>query len=167
MDQRSHLFCRGGQTRRVMRFGRRVRDPGRWRDANARADHAVCRDRYLACLAAIEHFVLGSARVRMTGALTQGALHVQLYSVIQGISTTGISVPAVRSPPRRIPNLSRHHAVGASYDSVGLASARYADGTPTSGADSSSRISRYFPREPYNASLVRASFAEDPESTTA
>jgi len=107
------------------------------------------------------------ARVRMTGALTQGALHVQLYSVIQGISTTGISIPAAQV------SSSAYSEFIAPITPVGgfltipsdLLLRVYADGTPTSGAGFIIENIEIFPTaEPYNASLVRASFAEDPES---
>jgi len=99
------------------------------------------------------------------GTLTQGTLHVQLYSVIQGISTPAFPFRLLRSL-RVVYGIYRAITPwGLPYDSVGLASARVCDGTPTSGAGFIIENIEIFPTaEPYNASLVRASFAEDPES---
>ncbi len=106
-------------------------------------------------------------KVRMTGVLTQGTLHVHLYSASAGVSTAGVAVPAAQitstawtefiavitpSPPLTlIPS--------------DLVLRVYADGTPTNGAGFIVDNIEIFPTNlPYNTSLVRASYAEDPES---
>ncbi len=106
-------------------------------------------------------------RVRMTGALTQGTLHVHLYSVIGGISTPGVSVPAAQ-----ISSSAWTEFIAPITPSVGFQTIPpdlllrvYADGTPTLDDGFLVENIEIFPTAaPYNTSLVRASFAEDPES---
>ncbi len=106
-------------------------------------------------------------RVRMSGALVQGTLHVHIYSPSHGISTTGISVPAAQ-----ISTGAWAEFIAPIVPAPGLLSIPtdlvlrvYADGTPTSGAGFLVDNIEIFPTaEPYNTSLVRASFADDPES---
>lgn len=107
------------------------------------------------------------ARVRATGALAQGTLHVQLYSVVDGIATTGISVDAAQ-----ISSSAWTECIAPITPDGGFASIPsdlmlrvYADGTPTGGAGFLVENVEMFPTvEPYNSSLVRVSFADDPES---
>ena len=106
-------------------------------------------------------------RVRMTGALTQGTLHVHLYGEGGYVSTTGISVPAAQitssawtefiapiTPPTVFLNVPSDLVLRV-----------YANGTPTNGAGFLVENIEIFPTAtPYNTSLVRASRADDPES---
>ena len=106
-------------------------------------------------------------RVRMTGVLAQGTLHVHIYSASLGISTPGISVPAAQ-----ITTSAWKEFIAPITPALGFATIPsdlllrvYADGTPTAGAGFLVDNIEIFPTAlPYNTSLVRASFAEDPES---
>jgi hypothetical protein len=107
------------------------------------------------------------ARLRMTGALTQGTLHVHLYSVSGGINTTGISVPAAQVSSSAWSEFIAALTPAAGFLTIpsDLVLRVYADGTPTNGAGFLvDNIEIYPTAEPYNASLVRASFADNPES---
>jgi hypothetical protein len=104
------------------------------------------------------------ARCARSGGLTQGTLHVQLYSARGGISTAGLQLTAAQ--------------LGTSYtefaaqltqplDAVpaDLLLRVYADGTPNaSGQFYIDSIEIYPTAQPVNASLVRVSRADDPES---
>jgi len=106
-------------------------------------------------------------RVRMTGALAQGTLQVHLYSASQGISTTGISVPAAQITASAWTEFIAPLTPSLGFTSIpsDLLLRVLAYGTPTSGAGFLVENIEIFPTdEPYNTSLVRASFAEDPES---
>ena len=106
-------------------------------------------------------------KVRMTGALTQGSLHVHIYSASLGISTTGVSVPAAQESSTG----SWKEFIAPITPSAGFTTIPsdlllrvYAEGTPTNGAGFLVDNIEIFPTaEPYNTSLVRASFA-GPES---
>lgn len=108
------------------------------------------------------------ARVKALAPLTQGTLHVQLYSVSGSISTTGLQVTAAQANAQ---------AAGAFGEFIGVLTAPlssipadlllrvYADGTTTNSGGFAVDNIEIFPTVlPYNASLVRASFAEKPES---
>jgi hypothetical protein len=106
------------------------------------------------------------ARVRRTGALTQGTLRIHLYSASQGISTTGIAVPAAQASAAWA-EFSAPITPTGGFANIppDLLLRVYADGTPTSGAGFLVENIEVFPTAtPYNTSLVRASRAEDPES---
>ena len=106
-------------------------------------------------------------RVRMTGALTQGTLHVHLFSASTSLSTTGVAAPAAQvsqgawtefiapiTPPGALLSIPSDLVLRV-----------YADGTPNDDAGFLVENIEIFPTStPYNNSLVRASFAEDPES---
>jgi hypothetical protein len=107
------------------------------------------------------------ARVRAAGALAQGTLHIHIYSVSQGISTTGISVPAAQ-----ITNGAWKEFIAPITPALGFTTIPpdlvlrvYADGTPTLNAGFLVDNIEIFPTaQPYNTSLVRASGNTDPES---
>ncbi len=106
-------------------------------------------------------------RVRATGTLLQGTVHINLYSALAGISTTGISVPAAQVSASAwtefIAPLTP--AFGLGTIPTDLVLQVYADGTPTNGAGFLvENIEIFATATPYNTSLVRASFADDPES---
>jgi hypothetical protein len=106
-------------------------------------------------------------RVRMTGALTQGTLHVHIYSATLGISTTGISVPAAQITAGAWKEFIAPITPASGFITIpsDLLLRVYADGTPTLGAGFLVDNIEIFPTAaPYNTSLVRSSFAEDPES---
>ncbi len=107
------------------------------------------------------------ARVRMTGTLTQGTLHVHLYSAQLGVSTTGISVPAAQVSTSAWAEFTAPITPVGNFLTIpsDLLLRVYADGTPTNGAGFLVENIEIFPTtQPFNASLVRASRAEDPES---
>lgn len=110
-----------------------------------------------------------SARVhvRMAGALTQGTVHVQLYSVSGLISTAGVAVPAAQISTGAWTEFIAPITPTGGFTTIpsDLMLRVYADGTPTSGAGFLVENIEIFPTaEPYNTSLVRASYADDPES---
>ena len=107
------------------------------------------------------------ARVRVAGTLTQGTLHIHLYSVSGGISTTGISVPAAQVSSTAYTEFIAPitPAGGIVLIPSDLVLRVYADGTPNTGGGFIVENIEIFPTAaPYNASLVRASRAENPES---
>ena len=108
------------------------------------------------------------ARVQAVAPLTQGTLHVQIYSASGGINTAGLQVTAAQANAQ---------AAGAFGEFIGVLTAPlssvpadlllrvYADGTPTNSAGFRIDNIEIFPTaQPYNSSLVRASFADKPES---
>jgi hypothetical protein len=106
-------------------------------------------------------------RVRMTGTLTQGTLHVHIFSASPPISTTGVAVPAAQVTTTAWKEFIAPITPSTGFTSIpsDLVLRVYADGTPTNGAGFLIENIEIFPTtEPYNTSLVRASFAEDPES---
>jgi hypothetical protein len=106
-------------------------------------------------------------RARMTSALTQGTLHVHIYSASVGISTPGISVSAAQIAAGAWKEFIAPitPALGFTTIPADLVLRVYADGTPTLNAGFLVDNIELFPTaEPYNTSLVRASFADDPES---
>jgi hypothetical protein len=106
-------------------------------------------------------------RVRMTGALTQGTLHVHIFSASLGISTPGISVSASQITAAAWKEFIAPITPAQGFTTIppDLVLRVYADGTPTLNAGCLVDNIEIFPTaQPYNTSLVRASFAEDPES---
>jgi hypothetical protein len=106
-------------------------------------------------------------RVRMTGALAQGTLHVHIYSASAGISTPGISVPAAQITTAAWKEFIAPITPSAGFATIpsDLVLRVYADGTPTINAGFLVDNIEIFPTaRPYNTSLVRASLGEDPES---
>jgi hypothetical protein len=106
-------------------------------------------------------------RVRMAGTLTQGTLHVHLYSFSAGISTPGISVPAAQITSGAWKEFIAPITPAFGFLTIppDLVLRVYADGTPTFNAGFMVENIEIFPTaQPYNTSLVRASYADDPES---
>jgi len=106
-------------------------------------------------------------KVRMAGALAQGTLHVHVYSASLGISTTGVSVPAAQISTGAWKEFVAPIVPAPGFPTIppDLVLRVYADGTPTLNAGFLVDNLEIFPTaQPYNTSLVRASFAEDPES---
>jgi hypothetical protein len=107
------------------------------------------------------------ARVRMTGTLTQGALHIHLFSASQGFATTGISVPAAQISSSAYTEFIAPLTAPGGFINIppDLVLRVYADGTPNNGGGFIVENIEIFPTAlPYNTSLVRASRAADPES---
>ncbi len=106
-------------------------------------------------------------RVRMSGTLTQGTLHVHVFSALGFISTTGISVPAAQITAGAWKEFIAPITPAAGFLNIptDLVLRVYADGTPTLNAGFMVENIEIFPTaQPYNTSLVRASYADDPES---
>ena len=106
------------------------------------------------------------ARVRAYAALAQGTLHIELYSASTGLQTAGLQVTAAQV-----------NAQSGFAEYIGALTAPltaipsdlllrvYAGGTPTAAGGFTIDNVEIFPTAlPYNSSLVRASFPEDPES---
>jgi hypothetical protein len=104
------------------------------------------------------------ARCARNALLTQGTLHIHLYSATAGINTTGLQLTATQ--------LSTAYAEFAAQLTAPLATIPadlvlrvYADGTPTqNGAFFIDNMEIAPALEPVNGSLVRASRVQDPES---
>lgn len=104
------------------------------------------------------------ARCAINSALTQGTLHIHLYGPSAGINTTGLQLTASQ--------LSSSYAEYSAELTAPLATIPsdlvlrvYADGTPSQNGQFYIDCIEIFPTtQPVNASLVRASRVEDPES---
>ena len=104
------------------------------------------------------------ARVLKLAALAQGTLHIHLYSQSAGINTTGLQVTAAQAGTSYAEFIAQLTPPLAAIPSD-LLLRIYADGTPTNNASFVvDNIQVYPTNQPYNASLVRASRVEDPES---
>ncbi len=94
---------------------------------------------------------------------TQGTLHMQLYSVSAGLQTAGLQVTAAQANSCKPAFGEFIGVLTAPLASVpaDLLLRVYADGTPTNGGGFAIDNIEIFPTaQPYNASLVRASFAD-------
>jgi len=104
------------------------------------------------------------ARCARNSTLVQGTLHVHLYSASGGINTTGLQLTATQLTTSYV----EYNAELTAPQSVipsDLVLRVYADGTPKSnGQFYVDSIEIYPTAMPVNASLVRASRVEDPES---
>src|SRR5579884_4177060 len=104
------------------------------------------------------------ARCAANATLTQGTLHIHLFSQSAGINTPGLQLTAAQ--------LTTSYAEYSAQLTAPLAAIPgdlvlriYADGTPTLNGQFYIDSIEIFPTaQPVNASLVRASRAEDPES---
>ncbi|HXJ04390.1 MAG TPA: hypothetical protein VNH65_04785 [Candidatus Acidoferrum sp.] len=96
--------------------------------------------------------------------LSQGTLHIQLLSQSAGINTTGLQLTAAQLTTNYVEYSAQLTAPLAAIPSD-LVLRIYADGTPNVGGQFYVDSIEIFPTStPVNASLVRASRAEDPES---
>ena len=104
------------------------------------------------------------ARCARNATLTQGTLHVQLYSASGGINTTGLQLTAGQLTTSYVEYSAELTAPLATIPSD-LVLRVYADGTPNQNGQFYVDAIEIFPTaQPVNASLVRASRVEDPES---
>jgi hypothetical protein len=104
------------------------------------------------------------ARCARNSTLAQGTLHIDLFSILGGISTTGLQLTAAQLTTGYVEYSAQLTAPLASIPSD-LILRVYADGTPTAGGQFYIDCIEIFPTlEPVNASLVRSSRVEDPES---
>lgn len=108
------------------------------------------------------------ARVKALPPLAQGTLHVHLYSASGSINTTGLQVTAAQANALPAGTFGEFIAVlTAPLLTIppDLLLRVYVDGTPTNSAGFAIDNIEIFPTaQPYNTSLVRASFADQPES---
>jgi len=105
------------------------------------------------------------ARVLKGGGLTQGTLHVHLFSTSASINTTGLQVTAPQTGTAYSEFTAQLTAPLATIP-ADLLLRVFADGTPgpAGGFFVVDNIEVYPTAQPANASLVRASRVEDPES---
>jgi hypothetical protein len=108
------------------------------------------------------------ARMKAIAPLAQGAMHVHLFSSSAGINTTGLVVTAAQVNALPAGAFGEFTAVltdPLTTIPVDLLLRVFADGTPTAdGGFVVDNIEIFPTAQPYNASLVRASRVEDPES---
>lgn len=96
--------------------------------------------------------------------LTQGALHIHLFSASAGINTTGLQLTAAQLTTAYA-DFSAELTAPLTNIPSDLVLRIYADGTPTNAGQFYIDSIEIFPTsQPTNASLVRASRVEDPES---
>ena len=104
------------------------------------------------------------ARCARNATLSQGTLHIHLFSASGGINTTGLQLTAAQLTTGYVEYSAALTAPLATIPSD-LVLRVYADGTPnTSGQFYIDAIEIFPTSQPVNASLVRASRVEDPES---
>jgi hypothetical protein len=104
------------------------------------------------------------ARCARNSTLAQGTLHVQLYSASGGINTTGLQLTAAQLTTSYVEYSGELTAPLTTIPSD-LVLRVYADGTPNSNGQFYIDCIEIYPTaQPTNASLVRASRVEDPES---
>jgi hypothetical protein len=104
------------------------------------------------------------ARCARNSLLTQGTLHVHLYSASGGINTTGLQLTAAQLTTGYV-EYSAQLTGPLSTIPNDLVLRVYADGTPNQNGQFYIDCIEVFPTaQPVNASLVRASRVEDPES---
>src|SRR5271157_3886781 len=104
------------------------------------------------------------ARCACNSLLTQGTLHVHLYSASGGINTTGLQLTAAQLTTGYVEYNAQLTGPLAAIPND-LALRVYADGTPNQNGQFYIDCVEIFPTtQPVNASLVRASRVEDPES---
>jgi len=104
------------------------------------------------------------ARCARNASLTQGTLHVHLYSASGGINTTGLQLTAAQLTTGYV-EYSAHLTAPLTVIPGDLVLRVYADGMPNQNGQFYIDAIEIFPAlQPMNASLVRASRVEDPES---
>ena len=104
------------------------------------------------------------ARCARNAALVQGTLHVHLYSASGGINTPGLQLTAAQLTTNYV-EYSAQLTAPLTTIPIDLVLRVYADGTPNQfGQFYIDGIEIYPTAQPVNASLVRASRVEDPES---
>ncbi len=148
--------------------GRRVRDPGRRRDGDARADDADRRERLQRSAATRgQHRILGArARAHDRRADAGHAARAHFQRVTGNFHDRHFRARGANHC-RRVEGIHRADYAGAGIccNSRRSAAARVRRRHAHSGAGFLVENIEIFPTAtPYNTSLVRASFAEDPES---
>ena len=104
------------------------------------------------------------ARCARNSLLSQGTLHIHLFSTSGGINTTGLQLTATQLTTSYVEYIAELSAPLTTIPSD-LVLRVYADGTPNQNGQFYVDCIEIFPTaQPVNASLVRASRVEDPES---
>ncbi|HEV2195035.1 MAG TPA: hypothetical protein VGR55_05615 [Candidatus Acidoferrum sp.] len=104
------------------------------------------------------------ARCARNSLLSQGTLHIHLFSTSGGINTTGLQLTAAQLTTSYV-EYSAELTVPLANIPSDLVLRIYADGTPNQNGQFYVDCIEIFPTaQPVNASLVRASRVEDPES---
>ena len=104
------------------------------------------------------------ARCARNATLSQGTLHVHLFSASGGINTTGLQLTAAQLTTSYVEYSAQLTAPLATIPSD-LVLRIYADGTPNQNGQFYIDCIEIFPTaQPANTSIVRASHVEDPES---
>jgi len=104
------------------------------------------------------------ARCAANATLSQGTLHLHLFSASAGINTTGLQLTAAQLTTNYVEYTAELTAPLATIPSD-LVLRVYADGTPNSNGQFYIDCIEIFPTaQPVNTSIVRASRVEDPES---
>lgn len=104
------------------------------------------------------------ARIRGNRALTQGTLHIHLFSTSAGINSTGLTLTAAQTTTAYTEYIATLTAA-IPTPPTDLVLRIYADGTPINGDTWLVDNVEIFPTtQPYNTSQVRGSRVEDPES---
>ena len=104
------------------------------------------------------------ARCARNTTLSQGTLHIHLYGASGGINTTGLQLTAAQLTAGYVEYTAQLTAAVTTIPSD-LILRVYADGTPNQNGQFYIDCIEIFPTaQPVNASLVRASRVEDPES---
>jgi hypothetical protein len=104
------------------------------------------------------------ARCAANATLSQGTLHLHLFSASAGINTTGLQLTAAQLTTSYVEYTAELTAPLATIPSD-LVLRTYADGTPNSNGQFYIDCVEIFPTaQPANSSIVRSSRVEDPES---
>src|SRR5437660_2183129 len=104
------------------------------------------------------------ARCARNAVLSQGTLHIHLFSASGGVNTTGLQLTAAQLTTGYVEYTAQLAAPLATIPSD-VVLRIYADGTPNQNGQFYIDAIEIFPTvQPVNASLVRASRVEDPES---
>lgn len=105
------------------------------------------------------------ARIRSNAALLTGTLHINLQSTSGAFTTTGLAVPATVLTTSYVEFQAFLTDVPLGTPPADLLLQVYADGTPTNGGTFLVDCIELYPaNQPFNRTLIRASYAEQPEA---
>lgn len=150
--------------------------PAYWGDAYAIKGNGIAAVRGLITQSAYQDF-LGvpiinqnisykvRARVAQNGTLVAGTLHINLQSTSGGFVTNGLVVPAANVTTSYVEFQGFLTNIPIATPPADLLLQVYADGTPTNGGVFLVDCIEIYPaNQPYNRTLIRASYAEQPEA---
>ena len=150
--------------------------PAYWGDAYAISGDGATAKRGLITQSAVTDYLGVSiiqpnlsyrVRVRLAqnGLLTQGIVHINLQSTTGGFTTTGLAIPFSSLTTSYVEFQAFLTDVPLTTIPADLVIQIYADGTPTNnGVFLIDCIEPYPANQPFNRTLVRASYAEQPEA---